>query len=91
LSQPYKIEFTKSARKEFLKLPSRTQSSFEDMLHVLSRNPFTEILKIKKIKGQVVLYRVRSGDYRMVYFIDRQEIIVLVVKLGYRSEVYGQF
>jgi mRNA interferase RelE/StbE len=42
-----------------------------------------------KLQGQkTALYRIRSGDYRVVYFIKKDVLIVLVVEIGHRREVY---
>ncbi len=42
-----------------------------------------------KLQGQnPVLYRIRSGDYRVVYSIKKDVLIVLVVEIGHRREVY---
>ncbi len=87
----YTINFTKSAKKEFLKLPKKTQTNFEEILLLLAKNPYTEILKIKKLKGQEDLFRVRSGDYRLVYFINNKEVVVIVIKIGHRKDVYESF
>ena len=43
---------------------------------------------VEKITGEDDLYRVRSGDYRILYKINDQELLVLVVKIGDRKEVY---
>jgi mRNA interferase RelE/StbE len=43
---------------------------------------------VEKIAGAEDLYRIRSGDYRILYEINDQELLVLVVKIGDRKEVY---
>ena len=43
---------------------------------------------VKKLSGEEDLYRVREGDYRIIYSIQDKELIVLVVKIGDRKEVY---
>jgi mRNA interferase RelE/StbE len=86
----YSVRFAKSARKEFDQLPARVQQRFEEALLLLSANPFSELLRAKKIKGADDLYRVRSGEYRLVYEIRRGELVVIVIKIAHRSEVYRQ-
>ena len=41
-----------------------------------------------KLAGQEDLYRIRVGDYRIVYQIQNEVLLVLVVKIGHRREVY---
>jgi mRNA interferase RelE/StbE len=43
---------------------------------------------VKKLAGEEDLYRIREGDYRIIYTIQDKELIVLVVKIGDRKEVY---
>ena len=45
-------------------------------------------LNIKKLKSKFALYRLRAGDYRIVYTIEHQKIIVYVIAIGHRKEVY---
>ena len=82
------VKFAKSAKKEFNKLPSKIQDRIVEALKLLSINPFSELLKIKKLKGQEELYRIRIGNYRLVYEVQNNELIVHLVKIGHRREVY---
>jgi mRNA interferase RelE/StbE len=43
---------------------------------------------VKKLAGEENLYRIREGDYRIIYTIGDKELIVLVVKVGDRKEIY---
>ena len=43
-----------------------------------------------KLQGEGELYRVRAGDYRIVYQIQDAELVVLVVQIGHRREIYRQ-
>ena len=43
---------------------------------------------VKKLAGENDLYRIREGDYRIIYTIEDKELIVLVVKIGDRKEIY---
>ena len=84
----YTILFRKSARKEFQKLPKKIQSKVTEALMFLSLNPYTELLQIKKLKGPEDLYRIRIGNYRVIYTIENKKLTVIVVKIGHRKEVY---
>lgn len=84
----YRIEFTKSAQKEFEKLSSLIQDKVVDALSLLARNPFSELLKLKKLKGAVSLYRIRIGDYRVVYEVKRDMLLVIIIKIGHRKDIY---
>ena len=89
--KPYRIEFVRSARKEFVKLPKQIQSKVVSALELLATNPFSELIKFKKIKGAADLYRIRIGDYRIIYAIQNEVLKVVVIKIGHRKEVYRGF
>ncbi len=84
----YEVEFVKSAQKEFDRLPTKLQAKTAEALSLLAQNPFSELLKVKKLKDADNLYRIRLGDYRVVYEIRNEQLIVLVIKIGHRREVY---
>lgn len=87
----YKVELTKSALKEFNKLSVKLQDRMLEAFHILSQNPFSEFLDIKKLKGEDHLYRIRVGSYRLVYEIQKQVLKVIIIKIGDRKEVYRFF
>ena len=88
MSNKFKVEITTSAAKEFKKLPKSIKERVKEMVGFLELNPRSEFLNIKKMKGPTDLYRVRIGDYRIVYEIIDNKFIILIIKLGHRKEVY---
>ena len=84
----YKIEFKKSAKKEFEKLPANIQERVLEALRFLSQNPYSEVLQVKKLRGADSLYRIRLGDYRILYTIENAKLVIIVIKIGHRSDVY---
>ena len=82
----YKIIFTHSARKSFDALPIPDQDKLEKKIDKLSQNPRPD--GVKKLSGTEGLYRIRSGDYRVIYQIQDKMLLVLVVKVGHRRDVY---
>lgn len=87
-SKAYEIVFKKSAAKELQGLPQKIQQKILDAVQLLSLNPYTELIQIKKMKGADSLYRVRIQDYRVIYLIENQVIKVTIIKIGHRKEVY---
>jgi mRNA interferase RelE/StbE len=55
-------------------------------LKSLQNNPRPQ--GVKKLAGEDDLYRIREGDYRIIYTIQDKDLVVLVVKIGDRKEVY---
>ena len=82
----YKIEFVKSAEKAFLNLPAYEQQQIRKKVDALAHDPRPS--GCKKLSGEDGLYRIRSGDYRVIYMIEDRVLLVLVVKIGHRRDVY---
>ena len=81
----YKITFKRSVTKDFLNIPKQDVVRILDKIESLSNNPRVE--GCIKIAGKE-LYRVRQGTYRIVYEIFDQHLIVNVIKIAHRSNVY---
>lgn len=84
----YQVVFKKSAAKDLQGFPQKIQRKILDAIQLLSLNPYTELLQIKKMKGVDSLYRVRVQDYRVIYLIENQTIKITIIKVGHRKEVY---
>jgi mRNA interferase RelE/StbE len=84
----YTILFKKSAAKELASFPTDTRKRIVEALETLKINPFSELLKFKKLKSNENLYRIRVGDYRVVYTVERDKLIIVVIKVGHRKDVY---
>jgi mRNA interferase RelE/StbE len=81
----YHIEFETRARKEFLDLARELQTRIFPVIEDLAKNPRPP--GAKNLSG-VAGYRVRKGDYRILYSIDDEKFLVRVYRIGHRREVY---
>ena len=81
----YKVIFTKSVKKDFRKIPKLEVSKILNEIAYLAKNPRSS--KTKKLKGEK-LYRLRVGNYRVIYDIQDYLMLIFVVKLGHRSDIY---
>lgn len=72
-------------------MPSKFKDRVSDALGLLEINPYSELLQVKKLKGEENLYRTRIGDYRIVYEVQKREVQVIVIKIGHRKEVYRRY
>ena len=82
----YRVEITKRAERQFDSLPREAQVRVNRLFDVLARSPRSH--GAVKIQGQANLYRMRTGDWRVVYEIRDKLLLVLVVSVGHRREVY---
>ena len=82
----YRIEVKPSARKELARLPAQLIARVVPRLENLSSNPRPP--GCKKLKGGDNEWRIRVGDYRVVYTINDAKLLVEVTRIRHRSEVY---
>lgn len=83
----YEVILSDEAKRFLKKLDSKIVSRILAKLKDLTSEK-CENLDIKKLKENKSLYRIRVGDYRIIYSINNREIIVFVVKIGHRKDVY---
>jgi mRNA interferase RelE/StbE len=81
----YSILITKSAAKELERVPTKDRQRIVAKIRALADNP--RPVGAEKLSGEDK-YRVRQGDYRILYEIVDLDLIVTVVRIGNRREVY---
>ena len=82
----YKIEITASAEKSLKKIPKKDLEKVVEAIEVLAISPFPS--GCRKLKGEEDVYRVRQGNYRIIYEVIDSKLIVLVLKIGHRKDIY---
>lgn len=82
----YNLEVLPTAKRQLDRLPADIQRRAADAINRLCENP--RPVGAIKLTGNEGLYRVRSGDYRIVYRIEDSRLLVLIVKVGHRKEIY---
>lgn len=82
----YLLEFTASASKELKALDRQIRRRVIEKVTALCEDPFPA--GTKKLKGEPDHFRIRVGDYRVVYRIDGARVVVVIVRIGHRREVY---
>jgi len=82
----YQIEIKTSAKKELARLPRQIAEKVVERIKWLADNPRPD--GCKKLRGKDSVYRIRVGDYRVVYSIVDQYLIIEVIRIRHRREVY---
>ena len=86
LSSSWNVLWTKSAKKDYERYPHKEK--FSGILEALKRNPHYGA-NIKRLHGEWEgMYRYRKGNYRIIYQIRDQELIVLLLAIDVRGSVY---
>jgi len=88
MTKKYKIQFNKQYLKDLVKIPLKAQNQIRKEIADLSFNPRPE--GCKKLHGseKTPLYRIRCGDYRIVYTIQDKALLILIIEVGHRREIY---
>ena len=82
----WRVEFERRAKRELDALSADTRERIVKALDKLSINP-RNASNVKSLQGSSG-YRLRVGDYRVVYALEEDVLVVLVVKVGHRRDVY---
>jgi mRNA interferase RelE/StbE len=82
----YQIQIKRSAQKELEELPKREQRRIVRAIESLSEDPRPQ--GVRKIVGGEDLYRLRVGDYRVVYQIQEAIVTIWVIRIGHRRDIY---
>ena len=86
-SATYTIEFAPRTEKQLAVIPKPIRIQVLDRIENLKKNPRPE--NIEPLRGNDSdLYRIRQGDYRIVYSIQDKRLLVLIVRVVHRKEVY---
>jgi mRNA interferase RelE/StbE len=86
LALKYRIEFKRSVAKVLKKLPKPDRRRIRNKIDSLTEN--LPDPAITKRKGDNPFHRVRVGDYRIIYEVREDTLLILVLKIGHRKEVY---
>lgn len=81
----YTVLIERYAQKQIMKLDKKVIPVIKTTIASLADNP--RPYGYKKLKGEDA-YRIRVGDYRIIYEIDNDKIIVIIVSVGHRKEIY---
>ena len=82
----YRVEVKKSAAKALKNIPKADRKLIVDKIDSLAESPPSP--DTTKMKGNNPFHKVRVGDYRIVYEIQEDVLLILIVKVGHRKDIY---
>lgn len=83
----YKIEFRPAAHRDLKALPKEILLRVSEKISALAENP--RPLGVEKLSGsEDDFYRIRIGDYRVLYTIQDKVLLIIIIKVRHRREVY---
>lgn len=82
----YRIDFTTAAARQVKKLPRPARERVLQLIEALAEDPRPH--GARKLVGEETAWRIRVGDYRVIYDVFDDELTVTVVRAGHRRDVY---
>lgn len=84
--EKYRIEISASAEKFLKKVPNDDVQKIVEAIQKLAITPFPN--GCRKLSGEEGIYRIRQGSYRIIYEVEGAKLLILVLKIGHRKDVY---
>lgn len=84
----YEIKIAKKISKSLKKIPRGIATRIDETIVSLIKNPFP--CNALRMIGYDNRYRIRTGDYRIVYDVNKDEIFVQIIAIAHRSSVYKE-
>jgi mRNA interferase RelE/StbE len=82
----YILEFKEKVIKDFNKLPSKEKNKIWDKFQLLKQQPRPH--GYRKLAGRENEFRIRFGNYRVIYQIDEAENKIIIIQVGHRKDIY---
>ncbi|MBW2161660.1 MAG: type II toxin-antitoxin system RelE/ParE family toxin [Deltaproteobacteria bacterium] len=82
----YSVALTRTAEKQLRRVAKAKRAGLVDAIQSLADVPRPR--GARKLEGYVSIYRVRVGQYRIVYEVIDERVVVIVLKLGHRKDIY---
>ena len=82
----YRIDYAKGVEKDLRKIPGKMAVRVGRAIDKLATNPFPS--GCVKLIGYDIEYRIRVGDYRVIYQVQNSILVVLVIEIGHRKDIY---
>ena len=82
----FKLFISSSAEKKLKKIPKKDISKIVILIQSLTINPYP--VGCRKLSGEETIYRVRQGQYRVIYEVKNHELVILILKIGHRKDIY---
>ena len=85
----YTVEISRRAQRDLRKLSEAAREQVVPVMQALARDP--RPAGVRKLRGAESLWRVRAGDYRIIYEIESERVVVLVLRVRHRKDAYRDY
>lgn len=88
ITKTYKVQFHRDCLKDLKQVPIQLRSNIQKRINELSIDPRPNGCKKLRGSDSIPLYRIRCGDYRIIYTIQDEILLILISEIGHRREIY---
>ena len=89
MTDRHRIELLPAAKRQLDACEPPVRHRLKTAIDRLADNPYPA--QVKRLKGPAAVLRIRVGDYRILYRVVEDRLVVLVIRIGHRREVYRAF
>lgn len=82
----HEVEVSRTAERQLRRLPRADQERVVRRMLLLAEDPFPQ--GVRKLTGYDDVYRIRVGRYRILYSVSRRRLVIIILKVGQRKDVY---
>lgn len=84
----HKVHYQKHAARLLLRIPRNVAQRIRTGIETIAANPYGSHPNATRLRGRDGGFRLRTGDWRVIYFLDNERKVLLVVKIDRRGRVY---
>ena len=84
----YEVRYQKHAARQLLRIPRNVAQRIRAGIETVAGNPYGSHPNATRLRGQDGGFRLRTGDWRAIYFLDNERKVLLVAKIDRRGRVY---
>lgn len=82
----YQIKILPAALRQLEAIARPDQNRIKNRIDALADDPWPA--GVTRLRGKHEFFRIRAGNYRIIYTVERDRLIILIIKIGHRREVY---
>ena len=82
----YSVFISSTAGKSLKKIPKKDRIKIVQLIQTLAISPVPQ--GARKLMGEQNVYRIRQGNYRVIYELKNKQLIILILKIGHRKNIY---
>lgn len=84
----YTVHYQKQAARRLVRMPLKLARKIRDRIEIIATDPYQRHPNVTRLRGQENSFRLRLGDWRVVYALDKEQNLLLVAKIDQRGQVY---